>query len=77
MTIPLGDVLVDQQSRNLGGVVMSRETRQAFGSFKLSINEGMERFAKAVEEDRYGDATEQLDILSAAWKQGMQDYGIE
>ncbi len=77
MTLPLGDVLVDQKSRNLGGPVMSREARQAFGSFKLSISEGMERFAKAVEEDRYGDATAQLELLSAAWNQGMQDYGIE
>ena len=76
MTIPLGEALKDQRGRNLGGVQPSREKRQAFGHFKLTINEQLERFAKAVEEERYTDATAELELLTANWKQGVEDYGV-
>ena len=75
--IPLGDALKDQRGRNLGGVTQGREVRQAFGRFKLGISERLAQFQKAVDEDRYADASLELNQLTDDWNQGMADYSAD
>ena len=75
--IPLGDALKDQRGRNLGGVTQGREVRQAFGRFKLGISERLAQFQKAVDEDRYADASLELNQLTEDWNQGMSDYSAD